>query len=475
MSDVERAILQRFVRLELDRRGLASLARWCPHLPTERQLAFLASEAFESLYGGAAGGGKSDALLMDHARFFDVPGYAGLLLRRTYTDLSLPGALMDRARAWWATTGASWNDREKRWTFPSGASLSFGYCESPQDVFRYQGSELHRIGVDELTQWEERPYRYLLGRIRRVAGVSVPLGMRAATNPGGVGHSWVKSRFIEPPDSSRPFIPAKIDDNPHLDRAEYRRALSLLDDTTRDQLERGLWLQDEAGRIYRYEAERNACAAIPERDDWRVILAVDLGASEREPTSGFVVVLWHPHDQTTYIAEAWKEAGLTPSSLAERIKATEARYRESGCVWDGTILDEGALGRGYGNEMRARHGIAARAAEKRDKLGYRKLLNGAFRDGRIKLRADSCRELISELDNLLWNPAGTDAAPGLADHISDALLYGWRMARSYASQTPATLPAHGTPEHSAQQAREWRERERTAWQRKQDSAPGEDW
>ena len=143
-SDVERAILQRFVRLELDRRGLASLARWCPHLPTERQLAFLASEAFESLYGGAAGGGKSDALLMDHARFFDVPGYAGLLLRRTYTDLSLPGALMDRARAWWATTGASWNDREKRWTFPSGASLSFGYCESPQDVFRYQGSELHQ-------------------------------------------------------------------------------------------------------------------------------------------------------------------------------------------------------------------------------------------------------------------------------------------------------------------------------------------
>jgi hypothetical protein len=299
--------------------------------------------------------------------------------------------------------------------------------------------------------------------------------MRAATNPGGVGHSWVKSRFIEPLDASRPFIPARIDDNPHLDRAEYRRALSLLDDTTRDQLERGLWLQDEAGRIYRYEAERNACDAIPEREDWRVILAVDLGASEREPTSGFVVVLWHPHDEVTYIAEAWKEAGLTPSSLAERIKSTEARYRESGCVWDGTILDEGALGRGYGNEMRARHGIAARAAEKRDKLGYRKLLNGAFRDGRIKLRANSCRELISELDNLLWNPAGTDAAPGLADHISDALLYGWRMARSYASQTPATLPAHGTPEHSAQQAREWRERERTAWQRKQDSAPGEDW
>lgn len=471
---IERAILERVVRDGLERRGLSSLARWCPHLPTERQLAFLRADAFEALYGGAAGGGKSDALLMDHARFFDVPGYAGLLLRRTYTDLSLPGALMDRARAWWSGTGASWNDREKRWTFPSGATLSFGYCESPADVFRYQGSELHRIGVDELTQWEERPYRYLLGRIRRVAGVDVPLGMRAATNPGGIGHAWVKSRFIEPPDAGRPFVPAKIDDNPHLDREEYRRALSLLDDTTRDQLERGLWVQDEAGRIYRYDPAVNACDAIPDRDGWRVILAVDLGASEREPTSGFVVVLWHPNDQTTYVAEAWKEAGLTPSTLAERIKTTEARYRESGAVWDGAVLDEGALGRGYGNEMRARYGIAARAAEKSNKLGFRKLLNGAFRDGRIKLRADSCRELIAELDDLLWNPAGTDAAPGLADHVSDALLYGWRMARSYAATVQPAAPKEGTPEHSKAVAAEQRRREREAWQRRQEDA-GESW
>lgn len=474
MAAVERAILARVVRRGLERRGLSALARWCPHLPTDRQLAFLETGTFEALYGGAAGGGKSDALLMDHARFFDVPGYAGLLLRRTYTDLSLPGALMDRARAWWAGTGASWNDREKRWTFPSGASLSFGYCETTQDVYRYQGSELHRIGVDELTQWEERPYRYLLGRIRRVAGVDVPLGMRAATNPGGVGHAWVKSRFIEPADASRPFVPAKIDDNPHLDREEYRRALSLLDDTTRDQLEHGLWLQDEAGRIYRYEASRNACDSIPERDGWRALLAVDLGASEREPTSGFCVVLWHPTDQTTWIAEAWKEAGLTPSTLAERIKSTEARYRESGCAWDGTILDEGALGRGYGNEMRARYGIAARAAEKRDKLGFRKLLNGAFLDGRIKLRAESCRELIAELDNLLWNPAGTDAAPGLADHVSDALLYGWRMARSYAATVQAPAPKVGSPEHDRRVNQELRQAERDRWRQKTDDG-GESW
>jgi hypothetical protein len=74
-------------------------------------------------------------------QYVDVPGYAALLLRRTYADLALPGAIMSRAEEWLANTPAQWHDKEKTWAFPSGASLSFGYLDGPRDHYRYQGSE----------------------------------------------------------------------------------------------------------------------------------------------------------------------------------------------------------------------------------------------------------------------------------------------------------------------------------------------
>src|SRR5690606_8327571 len=130
--------------------------------------------------------------------------------------------------------------------------ISFGYCETPADVYRYQGSEFQRIGVDELTQWQEEPYRYLMSRIRRLEGVDTPLGIRGYTNPGGIGHRWVKARFVDKATAAGPFVGAKVDDNPHVDREAYKQALERLDDTTRDQLLHGLWVQDESGRVYRY-------------------------------------------------------------------------------------------------------------------------------------------------------------------------------------------------------------------------------
>ena len=96
--------------------------RWCPHTPTARQAAFLEVDALEALFGGAAGGGKSDALLMGALQYVDVPGYSALILRRTTTDLALPGAIMDRDGEWLRPTGAHWNDIKKTWRFPSGAS-----------------------------------------------------------------------------------------------------------------------------------------------------------------------------------------------------------------------------------------------------------------------------------------------------------------------------------------------------------------
>jgi len=236
--------------------------RWIPQEPTAPQAAFLLLETREALYGGAAGGGKSSAQLMAALQHADVPGYAALLLRRTFADLSLPGALMDRAHQWLGGTAARWSGERKTWTFPSGATLTFGYLETEIDKYRYQGSEFHYVGFDEVTQFTESQYRYLLSRGRRLAGSKIPMRQRGSSNPGGLGHEWVRQRFlIEGAQQGRPFIPARLDDNPHLDRDEYRESLRQLDPVTRAQLENGDWTVRAAGNLFRREWFKTVDAA----------------------------------------------------------------------------------------------------------------------------------------------------------------------------------------------------------------------
>jgi predicted phage terminase large subunit-like protein len=213
---------------------------------------FLMLQHREALFGGAAGGGKSQALLMAALQYVDVPGYSALLFRRTYADLTLPGALLDRARDWLGPTDAVWNDREKTWRFPSGATLTFGYLDTENDRLRYQGAEAQFVGFDELTQFGERDYRYLFSRLRRLQGSPVPIRMRAASNPGGPGHEWVKARFVDS-DNERPFVPARLSDNPSLDTAEYEDSLAELDPITRRQLLEGDWTARAGGSLFRRE------------------------------------------------------------------------------------------------------------------------------------------------------------------------------------------------------------------------------
>ncbi|USK77743.1 terminase large subunit domain-containing protein [Peribacillus frigoritolerans] len=161
---------------------------YIPNKPTIKQMEFLLLKDKEALYGGAAGGGKSDALLMAALQYVHVPDYAAILFRRTYKDLSMPGALMDRAHNWLDTTDAHWKEATKQWIFPSGATLNFAYLATENDKYNYQGPEFQFVGFDELTQFEESQYRYLFSRLRRLQGSKVPIRARVSSNPGGRGH-----------------------------------------------------------------------------------------------------------------------------------------------------------------------------------------------------------------------------------------------------------------------------------------------
>ena len=255
---------------------------YIPHDPTPKQLAYLLLPHREAFYGGAAGGGKSDALLMGALQHVDVPGYAAMILRKTLSDLKQPGALLDRAHSWLSNTDARWVAGEHTYYFPTydlegqpgePSKITYGYIGQTDAYTRYQGIELQYCAYDELTQHWEDDYLYLFSRLRRnkcpdhgqepdprcincSRRSAVPIRMRAASNPGGVGHQWVRDRFDigEAPDpdnpgqvryvgrhKDRPYIPAYIWDNPYLDQEEYEIGLDQLDPITRAQLKSGDW------------------------------------------------------------------------------------------------------------------------------------------------------------------------------------------------------------------------------------------
>ncbi len=226
--------------------------KFCPEKPSLTQKVFLRTNSIEALFGGAAGGGKSSALLMSALQYIDVPNYSAILFRRTFADLALPGALMDRFKTWMSNyDDVHWNANSYVATFPSGARISFGYLNNTNDYLRYKGSEFQFIGMDEVTEIREADYRYLFSRLRRPASgplSSVPLRMRAASNPAP---NWVRQRFIvEGKQSGRIFVPSLLTDNPGIDAESYRQALQALDPVERKRLEFGDWWSTTLGSLF---------------------------------------------------------------------------------------------------------------------------------------------------------------------------------------------------------------------------------
>ena len=196
---------------------------------------------------------NSQALLMAALQYVDIPSYAALLLRDSYTNLTMPGALLDRADEWLSETDAKWDDSAKTWRFPSGATLTFGYLDGPRDHLKYKSAEFQFVGIDEASDLRWKQINYLFSRLRRLKGVEIPIRFRLASNPGGISHDELKSKYInkETRQEDVIFIPAGLDDNPHLDRDEYVKSLNNLDPITRAQLLDGDWNIREGGRMFK--------------------------------------------------------------------------------------------------------------------------------------------------------------------------------------------------------------------------------
>ena len=262
---------------------------YAPEQPSLTQSVFLRTYAIEALFGGAAGGGKSSALLMSALQYVDVPGYSAILFRRTFADLALPGALMDRFRDWIAgEPDIHWNSNSYVATFPSGARISFGYLNNKDDYLRYKGAEFQFIGMDEVTEIRENDYRYLFSRLRRPSSgplSRVPLRMRAASNPAP---NWVRQRFIvEGKSKGRVFVPSMLTDNPGVDADSYRQALSALSPVERQQLEFGDWWATTLGSMF----DREAFVQLEPDDkpvlttNSRAVRFWDLAATEPSPSN----------------------------------------------------------------------------------------------------------------------------------------------------------------------------------------------
>ena len=327
--------------------------------PQPKQAAFMARPEYEALYGGAAGGGKSDALVVEALRQVGIPHYKALIVRKTYPQLA---ELIDKSLNYYprAYPKARYNASAHTWNFPSGAKILFGSMQYTKDRTRYQGQAYDFIGFDELTHFTWDEYSYLFSR-NRPNGPGTRVYIRASANPGGVGHGWVKERFVtagkpmttiwedvtwrDPSGQehrarqSRIFVPSSVFDNPALlnNDPDYVRRLASMPEADRNALLYGDW-DSFTGQVFtewrndpeHYADRLHTHVITPFRvpDGWTIWRSFDWGYSRPFSVGWYAV----DHDRRMYrIRELYGCTGTPntgvqwePAHVAREIRRIEA-------------------------------------------------------------------------------------------------------------------------------------------------------
>jgi phage terminase large subunit len=298
---------------------------------SERQTIFHTSEAFETLYGGAAGGGKTTAIVAEAITYaLEYPKARIYIFRRTIPELkqSIVPEIYKQCSAYIDTGGMKYNSQDRTFTFRNGSIIQLAYLENPADMFRYQSAESHLLLVDELTHFSQEEYEYLKTRVRSTG--EHPLKVMAATNPGNIGHGWVKQYFIDiavpetvytdKSGNSRMFVPAKIDDHPiKAFRDSYGRQLdSLSDPDLKRALRNGDW-DIFSGQVFtEWEREKHVVDPFAIPSHWTKWLAYDWGYNT------YAACLWLARDPTTeriYIYREFYQHAMSASVQAETINS----------------------------------------------------------------------------------------------------------------------------------------------------------
>jgi predicted phage terminase large subunit-like protein len=314
--------------------GALRLNKYIPQFPTPKQAYALLLPHLEVFFGGSAGPGKSSWLLISALQYVDVPGYNAILFRRTFTELSKPEALMDRAHDWLRGTDAHWDGQRHTYRFPSGAQLVFSHLEHEASMYEHQSAAYTYVGFDELTTFTERMYRFLFSRLRRLEGLPVPLRMRSASNPGSPGHFWVRQRFMVDQDPDRAFVPARQLDNPHLDVAAYTQSLAQLDPVTRQRLQDGDWDINEEGTLFQRQWFRLVSEAprAAQRVRFWDFAGTEVTAEKRgDPdwTVGTLVATL----QGQYWIEDVQRARLSPKGVEDLVRQTAQLDGRTVAIW----------------------------------------------------------------------------------------------------------------------------------------------
>lgn len=306
---------------------------------SDRQKKFHTSKAFETLYGGAAGGGKTAAIVAEAITYaLEFPKARIYIFRKTIPELKqsvVPEIYKQCADYINHAKGMTYNAQDRVFNFTNGSIIQLAYLENVQDMFRYQSAEIHLLMVDELTHFTLEEYEYLKTRVRSTG--EHPLRVMSATNPGNIGHAWVKAYFIDitTPETvysdengnTRQFIPAKVSDHPiQAFRETYAKQLSSL---SNPDLKRALllgdwdifagqafseWLREKDGKPWHVIAP----FAIP--NHWVKWFSFDYGYNS------FAAGLWltrDPQSERMYVYREFYAHEMAVSKQAEQIKMND--------------------------------------------------------------------------------------------------------------------------------------------------------